>query len=128
MKAVTGSLKVDLAQFRAMEAFAMFASDLDEATRKQLERGQRVTELMKQKQYAPMSVAEQALSIYAVNEGYLDDVPVNKLLAFEAGLHAHFDNTDGALVEKINASGAWNDEIEAAFKKGIGEFKATGSY
>jgi len=83
---------------------------------------------MKQKQYAPMSIANQALSIYAVNEGYLDDVPVNKLLAFEEGLHAHFANTAGELTAKINASGAWNDEIEAAFKKGISEFKTTGSW
>ena len=128
VKKLSGGIRTALAQYRELAAFAQFASDLDEATRKQLEHGQRVTELMKQKQYAPMSIANQALSIYAVNEGYLDDVPVNKLLAFEAGLHAHFDNTDGALVEKINASGAWNDEIEAAFKKGIGEFKATGSY
>ena len=128
IKKLSGGIRISLAQYRELAAFAQFASDLDEATRKQLERGQRVTELMKQKQYAPMSVAHQALTIYAVNEGYLDDVPVNKLLAFEAGLHAHFDNTDGALVEKINASGAWNDEIEAAFKKGIGEFKTTGSY
>ena len=101
---------------------------MDEATRKQLERGQRVTELMKQKQYQPMSIANQALSIYAVNEGYLDDVAVNKLLAFEEGLHAHFANTVGALIEKINASGDWNDEIETAFKNGISEFKTTGSW
>src|SRR3546814_10263155 len=70
-------------------------SDLDEATRKQLERGQRVTELMKQKQYAPMSVAEQSLSIYAVDKGYMDDVPVGKIGAFEEALHAHFANTAG---------------------------------
>ncbi|WP_101926316.1 MULTISPECIES: F0F1 ATP synthase subunit alpha [Luteimonas] len=105
-----------------------FASDLDEATRKQLERGQRVTELMKQKQYAPMSIAHQALSIYAVNEGFLDDVPVGKVLAFEEGLHAHFDNTAGELVDKINQTGGWNDEIEGAFKQGIAEFKKTGSW
>ena len=74
-----------LAQYRELAAFAQFASDLDDATRKQLERGQRVTELMKQKQYAPMSVAQMALSIYAVNEGYIDDVPMAKILAFEAG-------------------------------------------
>src|SRR5690349_1294161 len=125
---LSGGIKLALAQYRELAAFAQFASDLDEATRKQLERGQRVTELMKQKQYRPMSIAHQALSIYAVNEGYLDDVPVSKILAFEEGLHAHFDNTDGALIEKINASGGWNDEIEAAFKKGISEFKATGSF
>ncbi len=128
IKKLSGGIRISLAQYRELAAFAQFASDLDEATRKQLERGQRVTELMKQKQYAPMSIADQALSIYAVNEGYLDDVPVNKLLGFEAGLHAHFANTAGELVNKINATGAWNDEIEAAFKKGISDFKATGTW
>ena len=83
---------------------------------------------MKQKQYLPMSIANQALSIYAVNEGYLDDVPVNKLLAFEEGLHAHFANTQGELIAKVNDTGDWNGDIEAAFKKGIGEFKTTGSW
>ena len=128
IKKLSGGIRTALAQYRELAAFAQFASDLDEATRKQLEHGQRVTELMKQKQYAPMSIAHQAVSIYAVNEGYLDDVPVNKIGAFEDGLHAHFDNTAGELVSKINASGAWNDEIEAAFKKGIEDFKATGSW
>ena len=128
IKKLSGGIRISLAQYRELAAFAQFASDLDEATRKQLERGQRVTELMKQKQYAPMSIADQALSIYAVNEGYLDDVPVNKLLGFEAGLHAHFANTAGELINKINATGAWNDEIEAAFKKGISDFKATGTW
>ncbi len=128
IKKLSGGIRIALAQYRELAAFAQFASDLDEATRKQLERGQRVTELMKQKQYAPMSIADQALTIYAVNEGYLDDVPVAKLLAAEAGLHAHFANTQGALIEKINASGAWDNDIEAAFKKGIEEFKATGSW
>ena len=128
IKKLSGGIRISLAQYRELAAFAQFASDLDEATRKQLERGQRVTELMKQKQYAPMSIADQALSIYAVNEGYLDDVPVSKLLAVEAGLHAHFANTQGELISKINATGGWNDEIEAAFKKGIAEFKTTGSW
>lgn len=128
IKKLSGGIRISLAQYRELAAFAQFASDLDETTRKQLERGQRVTELMKQKQYAPMSIANQALSIYAVNEGYLDDVPVAKIGAFEAGLHAHFDNTQGELVKKINQTGAWNDEIEAAFKKGIEEFKSTGTW
>ena len=128
MKKLSGGIRISLAQYRELAAFAQFASDLDEATRKQLERGQRVTELMKQKQYAPMSVAEQALSIYAVNEGYLDDVAISKVLAFEEGLHAHFANTAGELISMINASGNWNDEIEAAFKKGIEDFKATGTW
>src|SRR6185436_19645291 len=89
MKKLSGGIRIALAQYRELAAFAQFASDLDEATRKQLERGQRVTELMKQKQYSPMTIAQMALSIYAANEGYLDDVPMNKILAFESGLHAH---------------------------------------
>ncbi|MBK0027763.1 F0F1 ATP synthase subunit alpha [Stenotrophomonas sp. S48] len=128
IKKLSGGIRISLAQYRELAAFAQFASDLDEATRKQLERGQRVTELMKQKQYAPMSIANQALSIYAVNEGYLDDVPVNKLLAFEEGLHAYFANTQGELVSKVNATGGWDNDIEGAFKKGIAEFKTTGSW
>lgn len=128
MKKLSGGIRIALAQYRELAAFAQFASDLDEATRKQLERGQRVTELMKQKQYAPMSVAEQSLSIYAVDKGYMDDVPVAKIGAFEEALHAHFANTSGELIKKINQTGDWNDEIEAGFKKGIEDFKATGSY
>src|SRR5687767_2471889 len=128
MKKLSGGIRIALAQYRELAAFAQFASDLDEATRKQLERGQRVTELMKQKQYAPMSVAEQSLSIYAVNEGYLDDVPLNKILPFEAGLHAHMTNTQGALEQKIVETGAWDKDIEAVFKQVISEFKATGSF
>ncbi len=128
MKKLSGGVKLSLAQYRELAAFAQFASDLDEATRKQLERGQRVTELMKQRQYAPMTIAQMALSIYAANEGALDDVPVNKIGAFEEGLQAHFTNTQGALMERIVQSGDWNDEIETVFKQGIAEFKQTGSW
>jgi len=128
VKKLSGGVRIALAQYRELAAFAQFASDLDEATRKQLERGQRVTELMKQKQYAPLPIALQALSIYASNEGYLDDVPVNKLGAFEEGLHAHFANTSAELLEKINSTGAWNDEIEATFKAGIEDYKKTGTW
>ncbi len=128
MKKLSGGIRISLAQYRELAAFAQFASDLDEATRKQLERGQRVTELMKQKQYAPMSIAQMALSIYAVNEGYLDDVPMNKILAFEAGLHAHLANSYGDLQKKIVETGAWDKDIEASFKKLISEFKTTGSW
>ena len=128
MKKLSGGIRIALAQYRELAAFAQFASDLDDATRKQLERGQRVTELMKQKQYAPMSVAEQALSIYAVDKGYMDEVPVAKIGAFEAALHAHFANTAGDTMKSVAASGDWNDDIEAVFKKGIEDFKATGSW
>src|SRR5687767_640805 len=128
IKKLSGGIRISLAQYRELAAFAQFASDLDEATRKQLERGQRVTELMKQKQYQPMSIANQALSIYAVNEGYLDDVPLPKILPFEAGLHAHLSNTQGALEQRIVDTGAWDKDIEAVFKQVISEFKATGSF
>jgi len=128
MKKLSGGIRIALAQYRELAAFAQFASDLDESTRKQLERGQRVTELMKQKQYAPMSIAQMALSIYAVNEGFLDDVPLAKILPFESALHAHFANTQGALMNDIVATGKWDKDIEGAFRKGIEEFKTTGSW
>jgi len=123
MKKLSGGIRISLAQYRELAAFAQFASDLDEATRKQLERGQRVTELMKQRQYAPMNIAQMALSIYAVNEGYLDDVPVNRIGAFEDGLHAHLANSFGELQASVVASGDWNIDIEAQFKTVIAEFK-----
>ena len=128
MKKLSGGIRISLAQYRELAAFAQFASDLDEATRKQLERGQRVTELMKQKQYAPMSTAQMALSIYAVNEGSMDDVPLNKIQSFEAGLHAHMANSYGDLQKNIIETGAWDKDIEAEFKKIVSEFKTTGSW
>ena len=128
MKKLSGGIRISLAQYRELAAFAQFASDLDEATRKQLERGQRVTELMKQKQYAPMSTAQMALSIYAVNEGNMDDVPLNKIQSFEAGLHAHMANSYGDLQKNIIETGAWDKDIEAEFKKIVSEFKTTGSW
>ena len=123
MKKLSGGIRISLAQYRELAAFAQFASDLDEATRKQLERGQRVTELMKQRQYAPMNIAQMALSIYAVNEGYLDDVPVNRIGAFEDGLHAHLANSFGELQSTVVEAGDWNNDIEAQFKTVIAEFK-----
>jgi F-type H+-transporting ATPase subunit alpha len=128
MKKLSGGIRIALAQYRELAAFAQFASDLDEATRKQLERGQRVTELMKQKQYAPMSIAQMALSIYAANEGFIDDIPLNKVLAFEEGLHGHFANTQNELMNRIVSTGAWDKDIEAVFRKSIEEFKTTGSW
>ncbi|HWS40056.1 MAG TPA: F0F1 ATP synthase subunit alpha [Arenimonas sp.] len=128
MKKLSGGIRIALAQYRELAAFAQFASDLDEATRKQLERGQRVTELMKQKQYAPMSIAQMALSIYAANEGYLDDVAMPQILSFEAALHSHMTNNYGELEKNIVATGDWNKEIEAQFKQIVSEFKTTGSW
>ena len=105
IKKLGGGVRLALAQFRELAAFAQFASDLDETTRKQLERGQRVTELMKQKQYAPLTVAEMAVSLYAANEGYLDDVPADKIVDFETALHASFIDGVPDLVQKINDTG-----------------------
>ncbi|HXH04661.1 MAG TPA: F0F1 ATP synthase subunit alpha [Candidatus Competibacteraceae bacterium] len=124
MKKFSGGIRVSLAQYRELAAFAQFASDLDEATRRQLERGQRVTELMKQKQYSPMSVAEMAIVLYAVDNGYLDDVPVNKVVDFEAALLAYLKGQQKALLDRINATGDYNDEIEATIKKALSDFKA----
>jgi F-type H+-transporting ATPase subunit alpha len=128
IKKLGGGVRLALAQYRELAAFAQFASDLDAATRAQLERGTRVTELMKQKQYAPMSVAQMAVSLYAVSEGLMDDLPMNKIQAFEHGLHQYFQSNHGELMDKIAASGDWNNDIEAVFKKGIAEFKKTGSW
>jgi F-type H+-transporting ATPase subunit alpha len=128
VKKLSGGIRTALAQYRELAAFAQFASDLDEATRKQLEHGQRVTELMKQKQYQPYSIAELALSVFAANEGFLADVPVNKVLPFEAALHAFFNAEYKALVDKINATADYNGEIEGQLRAGIEKFKATQSW
>src|SRR5690606_11524796 len=98
------------------------------ATRRQLERGQRVTELMKQKQYSPLSVAEMALSLFAVNNGYLDDVPVNKVVPFETGLPPYPGPSHRALLDRTNARGDYYDEIDAELKKAVEGFKSTGAY
>ncbi len=128
VKKLSGGVKLALAQYRELAAFAQFASDLDAATRAQLERGQRVTELMKQKQYAPMSIAEMSLSIYAANEGFLDDVPLNKILSFEKGLHEFMRSNQKALMDEIVSTGNWDAKIEGVFKSSIAEFKKTGSW
>ncbi len=128
IKKLSGGIRTALAQYRELAAFAQFASDLDEATRKQLEHGQRVTELMKQKQYAPFSIADQAVAIYASNEGYLADVPVNKIGAFETALLAFMRDQHGELMRKIDETADYNGDIEAALKAGIEQFKATQAY
>ncbi|HVA54770.1 MAG TPA: F0F1 ATP synthase subunit alpha [Gammaproteobacteria bacterium] len=125
IKKLGGGVRLALAQYRELAAFAQFASDLDESTRKQLERGQRITELMKQKQYSPLSIADMALSLYAANEGFLDDIDVKKIVAFEAAMHSYFHSHFAALRDKINASGDYNSEIEASLKKAVEEFKKT---
>ena len=128
IKKLSGGIRTALAQYRELAAFAQFASDLDEATRKQLEHGQRVTELMKQKQYAPYSIADQAVSVYASNEGYMADVEVKKIVDFDAALIAYFRSEHAALMQQIDETGDYNKDIEAAFKAGIESFKATQTY
>ena len=128
IKKLGGGVRLALAQYRELAAFAQFASDLDLATRRQLERGQRVTELMKQKQYSPLTVAQMALSLYAVNEGHLDDVPVDKVLDFESGLHAYASANKQDLLDRIDETGDYDDEIQAEFEALVAEFTKTGSY
>ncbi len=128
IKKLGGGIRLALAQYRELAAFAQFASDLDEATRKQLERGQRVTELMKQAQYSPLSVSEMALSLFAANEGYLDDVEVNKIVAFESALLAHFKSSFGSDMEALNANPDYNDDVEAKLRTIVEDFKANGAY
>lgn len=128
IKKLGGSVRLALAQYRELAAFSQFASDLDEATRKQLERGQRVTELMKQKQYAPLNVAEMGVVLYAANEGYLDDVDVNKIVAFEGALLAQIKSNNADLLDSINASGDYNDDIAAKIAAAIADFKTNGVY
>ena len=123
-----GGIRIALAQYRELAAFAAFASDLDEATRSQLEHGQRVTELMKQKQYSPMSVAEMGVSIYAANKGYLKDIELNKILDFEAALLSFMNSEHADLMKQINETGDWNDQIEGQFKAALDKFKSTGSW
>ena len=126
IKKLGGGVRLALAQYRELAAFSQFASDLDESTRKQLERGQRVMELMKQNQYSPLSVGEMAVSLYAVDKGYIDDIDVNKVVAFESAMHAHMRSSQKDLLNKINAGGDYNDDIEAAIKSALEAFKANG--
>jgi len=123
IKKLSGGTKLALAQYRELAAFAQFASDLDAATRAQLERGQRVTELMKQKQYAPMSVAEMAASLYAAEKGYLDSVSVDKIGEWEASMQQFLASAYKPLMDKINVKGDWNDAIEGELKAALDAFK-----
>ena len=128
IKKLGGGVRLALAQYRELAAFSQFASDLDEATRKQLERGKRVTELMKQPQYTPLSTAEMAMSLFAANEGYLDDVDVEKIVAFEAALHAYMRSSQAELSDKVNQEADWNDDVESAFHDALKDFKANNTW
>ena len=124
IKKLGGGIRLALAQYRELAAFAQFASDLDDATRKQLERGQRVMELMKQAQYSPLSVAGIAVSLYAVENGYLDDVELEKVGDFEAALHNFMHSERKDLMADIDAKAEYTDEVAAALKDSLEEFKA----
>jgi F-type H+-transporting ATPase subunit alpha len=128
IKKLGGGVRLALAQYRELAAFAQFASDLDAATRSQLERGERVMELMKQKQYSPLSVAEMALSLYAVNEGYLDKVPVEKIVDFEVALHDYARSNNQDVLDNINETGDYNDDIAASLKAICDGFAEKGAY
>lgn len=123
IKKLSGGIRTALAQYRELAAFAQFASDLDDATRKQLDHGQRVTELMKQAQYAPMSIAEQAAVIFASNEGYLADVPVEKIGAFEAGLLRYLRDNHGDFMAEIDQTANYNDDIANQLRQAIESYK-----
>jgi len=128
IKKLSGGIRTALAQYRELAAFAQFSSDLDDATRAQLEHGQRVTELMKQKQYAPMNVAEQAVVIFAAEKGFLQEVPINKVVDFEASLLSYAKSEGSELLAQINVKGDYNADIEASLKALLEKFAATQTY
>ncbi len=125
IKKLSGGIRTALAQYRELAAFSQFASDLDDATKAQLDHGQRVTELMKQKQYAPLSIAQMGVLLYAANEGFLNDIEVPKLGAFETALLAYLNSSHSELMDNIVATGNYNDEIESGIKTALNNFKAT---
>jgi F-type H+/Na+-transporting ATPase subunit alpha len=125
IKKLGGGVRLALAQYRELAAFSQFASDLDEATRKQLERGQRITEVMKQRQYSPLSVAEMAVVLFAVDQGLLDNVPLEQVVEFDRELLAAVRHQHSDLLKQINEKGDYNDEIAAQLKTAINEFKKT---
>ncbi|MBI0154805.1 F0F1 ATP synthase subunit alpha [Gilliamella sp. W8128] len=125
MKKLSGGIRTALAQYRELAAFSQFASDLDEATRNQLSHGEKVTELLKQKQYSPMTVAEQSIVLYAAERGYLEDVELAKVLAFETALLAYAHSQYADFVKQIDETGNYNDEIESKLKAMLESFKST---
>jgi len=128
MKKLGGGIRLALAQYRELAAFSQFASDLDEATRRQLERGERATEMMKQKQYSTMSVAEMGVSLFAVNEGYLDDIEVNKVVDFEQAMQSHMKSQQSDLIEALNRDQAYDDDVAEKLHAALKDFKTNGSW
>jgi F-type H+-transporting ATPase subunit alpha len=125
IKKLGGGVRLSLAQYRELAAFSQFMSDLDEATRKQLERGQRVTEILKQKQYAPLSVGEMAVLLFATDKGYLDDIELTKIVTFAQGLLAYMHSEQTACLKRINQKGDYNEEIANELHRAITAFKTT---
>jgi F-type H+-transporting ATPase subunit alpha len=123
IKSLSGGIRTDLAQYRELAAFAQFASDLDESTRKQLDRGARVVELLKQPQYSPLPVSLMAVSLFAVNKGYLDDVEVSKVLAFETGLHGYMRTKQAALIARIEETKQLSKDDEVTLAAAVADFK-----
>ncbi|MCL4131695.1 UNVERIFIED_CONTAM: hypothetical protein GTU68_042507 [Idotea baltica] len=128
IKKLGGGIRLALAQYRELAAFSQFASDLDEATRAQLSRGERVTELMKQAQYSPMSTAQVAVSLFAANEGYFDDVEKEQVGACEAAMQAHVKANFGDLIDSINETPKLTDEVVESLHTALKDFKANGSF
>jgi F-type H+-transporting ATPase subunit alpha len=128
IKKLGGGIRLALAQYRELAAFAQFASDLDEATRKQLERGQRVMELMKQKQYSPLNVADMGVSLFAVENDFMDDITLDKIGNFEEAMHDYMNGEQSALMDKIGSEGNYNDDIESGLKDAIAKFKENGTW
>ena len=126
VKKLGGGVRLALAQYRELAAFSQFASDLDEATKKQLDRGQRVTELMKQNQYSPLSVAEMSLSLFSANEGYFDDVEINKVMSFEKAMHEFVRSNHKDLIDLVNSVLDYNDDVAAKMKIALDDFKTNG--
>ncbi len=128
IKKFAGGLRLASAQYRELAAFSQFMSDLDEATRKQLERGQRIMEVMKQKQYMPLSVAEEATILFATDQGYLDDVPLNRIALFEQSLMDYLHANYRDFAERINKTGEYNDEVAQTLRTILESFKANQSW
>ena len=128
MKKLSGGIRTALAQYRELAAFSQFASDLDEATKAQLDHGERVTELMKQKQYSPLSVAEMGVMVFAADKGFLKDVVVEKINDFESALLSYMNTDHKELMAKINENGDYNDDIESTFTKALEKFASTGTW
>ena len=128
MKKLSGGIRTALAQYRELAAFSQFASDLDEATKAQLDHGERVTELMKQKQYSPLSVAEMGVMVFAADKGFLKDVVVEKINDFESALLSYMNTEHKELMAKINKNGDYNDEIESTFTKALEKFASAGTW